>query len=109
MHIDELLGERQALLKELASLSHIIKGTFFQRFSTCSRPQCQCHKGKKHGPRSYVTITHQKIQKQLYIPQKQVRAVQHGINQYHRLLAIVARISTINLMLMQGSVYHDHG
>lgn len=109
IHIDDLLGERQALLQELSSFSLIIKGTFFQRFSTCSRPRCQCHTGKKHGPRSYVTITHQKIQKQVYIPKKQVQAVQHGISQYQRLMAIVARLTTINLILTREGVFHDTG
>jgi len=106
-HHEELLAKRQALLQDLSSLSLLLRGTFFQRFSTCSRPHCQCHKGKKHGPRSYVTMTQQKRQKQFYVPKKQVQAVRQGVRQYQRLMDIITQISTINLILIREGVYHD--
>ncbi|MBA7667687.1 hypothetical protein ES703_75784 [subsurface metagenome] len=99
--IKALRRKRQKLLQELSSLSLLIRGSFFQRFSTCSRPNCSCHKGQKHGPRAYVAVTQEKAQKQHYIPKQQVNAVQKGIRQYHRLLDIVVRISVINLELMR--------
>ena len=109
IHHEELLAERSALLQELSSLTLVLKGSFFQRFSTCSRPRCLCHEGKRHGPRSYVTMTHKKRQKQFYIPKKQVHAVRQGIIQYRRLLDIVDQISTLNLRLIREGVYHDTG
>lgn len=99
--VKALHRKRQKLLQELPSLSLLIRGSFFQRFSTCSRTNCSCHKGQKHGPRAYVAVTQEKVQKQHYIPKQQVNAVQRGIRQYHRLLDIVVRISVINLELMR--------
>ena len=99
--IKALRRKRQKLLQELSSLSLLIRGSFFQRFSTCSRPNCSCHKGQKHGPRAYVAVTQEKAQKQHYIPKQQVNAVQKGIGQYHRMLEMVLRITVINLELMR--------
>jgi len=99
--IKTLRRKRQKLLQELPSLSLLIRGSFFQRFSTCSRPNCSCHEGKPHGPRAYVAVTQEKAQKQHYIPTQQLNAVRKGIRQYHRLLEIVLRITVINLELMR--------
>lgn len=100
--LKKLLLERRKLLQELASLALMIRGSFFQRFSTCSRPTCPCHQGKRHGPRSYVAVTREKSQRQHYVPITQVDAVRKGIGQHQRLLDIVARISAINIELMRG-------
>jgi len=105
--ISALLHERQQLLQELSSLSCLIRGSFFQRFSTCSRPTCNCHKGQRHGPRSYVAVTQAKIQKQHYIPIRQVELIRDGIRQFHRLLEIVDRITVINLNLMNERSLHE--
>lgn len=102
-----LRRERQRLLRELASLSLMIRGSLFERFSTCTRPSCPCHKGKLHGPRCYVAVTAQKRQKQHYVPQSQGDAVRCGVEQYHRLVQILDRITTINLRLMRGGHLHE--
>ena len=93
--------QRRKLLEELSTLLLLIRGSFFQRYSTCSRPTCACHKGKRHGPRSYVSVTDSKAQRQHFVPKSQVGAVQRGIRQYHRLLKITIRITRINLELMR--------
>lgn len=103
-----LIRERRKLLQELGSLFLIIKGSFFDRFSICSRPNCICHKGQRHGPRSYVTVTQKKIQKQYYVPKQQVNAVRTGIKQHQRLLKIVDRITEINLTLMRGEALDEN-
>lgn len=99
--------ERQRLLSELSSLTKLIRGSFFERFSTCARPTCGCHRGERHGPRGYVTVKQGRRQRQYYVPQNQTEAVRHGIQQYHRLMEIVDRVSSINLELMQGGTRND--
>lgn len=99
-----LLRRRQEVLREAASLWMLISGSFLRRFSTCSRPECRCHKGQRHGPRFYVVVTEEKAQRQHYVPREQVKAVQAGIRQYRRLLKIVAKLTRINLELMRRSV-----
>ena len=99
--------ERLRLLDELSHLTKLIRGSFFERYSTCARPTCACHLGERHGPRGYVTVKEGRRQRQYYIPQNQTAAVQHGIEQYHRLMEIVDRISSINLELMQGGTLDE--
>jgi len=97
-----LLRERQRLLSELSQLSLIIHGSYFERYSTCSRPQCACHKGKRHGPRAYVAGRAEGKPRQHYIRKSQVRVVKRGIEQYRRMLEITNRISDINLELARA-------
>jgi hypothetical protein len=104
-----LQRRRRKLLGEAASLWLLICGSSFGRFSTCSRPQCACHKGQRHGPRTYVVVTEQKVQKQHYVPKEQVKAVQEGIRQYRRLLEIVLEVTRINLELMRRSDLKETG
>jgi hypothetical protein len=105
--IRSLLRERRELTKELTSLSFVIRGSYFERFSTCSRPNCACHEGKRHGPRAYVSVVRGRSQKQHYVPKDQVDTVREGIRQYQRLLEIVDRVTAINLELMRGGVLDD--
>ena len=102
--IAALRRERKRLLRELSDIQLLVRGTYLERFSTCSRPNCACHKGKRHGPRSYVVVTREKKQRQVYIPKDQVEAVRKGVAQYHKLLEIVDRVTSINLELMRGGV-----
>ncbi len=99
--------ERQRLWSELSSLTQLIRGSFFERFSTCARPTCGCHRGQRHGPRGDVTVKQGQRQRQYYVPQSQTEAVRHGIQQYHRLMEIVDRVSSINLERMQGGTRND--
>lgn len=99
--------ERQRLLSDLSRLTKLIRGSFFERFSTCARPTCACHQGERHGPRGYVTAREGQRQRQYYVPQSQTDAVRHGIQQYQQLMEIVDRISSINLELMQGGTLDE--
>lgn len=102
-----LQKERKRLLAEIATLSALFHGSFLERFSTCSRASCACHQGEQHGPRFYLVITQDKKQRQIYIPQAQIDTVRAGIEQHHRLLEIVDRITAINIELMQGRAFDD--
>jgi hypothetical protein len=97
-----LLGERTRLLAELATLSRLLRASLFERFSVCARPACRCHQGCRHGPRTYLAVTSQKRQRQHYVPQSQRGAAREGVRQFHRLLAIVDRVTAINLELLRG-------
>lgn len=98
----KLQREKKRLLEELSGLSLMIKGSYFERYSTCVRPNCSCHRGERHGPRGYVvTKGGEKPQSQHYVPKGQVQVVESGIEQYRRMLKIAGRITAINLRLMR--------
>mgnify|MGYP006920692668 CR=1 FL=1 len=99
-----LLDERRDLLQELGDLSALLHGSWVERYSTCSRPNCSCHHGKRHGPRYYLVINVKGRQRQRYIPVHLADAVHEGLAQYRRLQEIVQRLTEINLALLR----HNH-
>ncbi|WP_374704127.1 MULTISPECIES: DUF6788 family protein [unclassified Mesotoga] len=104
-YVEKLLARRAILLKELSTLSHLIHGSWFERYSTCSRRNCSCHTGNRHGPRHYLVVQEEGRQRQKYVPKSQVSAALKGIEQYHRLQEIVEEITQINLALMKERAY----
>lgn len=101
-----LKRKRKTLVDRLSSCESLIKGSFFTRYSTCSRPTCACHQGKKHGPRSYVVVTHENKQIQHYVQRKLSEAVKKGVSQHQKLLEIVNEITLINVELMRRGEYN---
>jgi hypothetical protein len=102
-----LRRERERLAAQLSGFSSIVHGSFLERFSTCSRRGCVCHRGRRHGPRAYVVVRAGKTQRQHYIPQGQIEAVRKAIAQYHRLMALADRISAITLQWLRGGQFDD--
>ena len=100
--ITALLSQRRRLLSQLAKLPLLLHGSNFARFSTCARPNCPCHDGKKHGPRSYLVVYRDQTQHQVYLPLSQIKAAQRGIAQYQRLLKIVDQLTTLNVQLLRA-------
>lgn len=98
---EKLLSERALLLRELGTLSHVLHGSWVERYSICSRPGCKCHEGERHGPRRYLVVNESGRQRQKYVPNSQVRTAFEGLSQHRRLLEIVDRITHINLLLMK--------
>lgn len=108
VNIEKLLQERDKLSKELGSLSKLLRGSWVERYSLCSRPHCKCHKGERHGPRRYLVVNEGGRQKQKYIPNAQVDAVRRGIEQHKRLQEIVNRITQINIHLIRERIYDQN-
>lgn len=104
-----LRRERARLLRELSTQSLLLRGSLFERFSTCTRPTCRCHEGQPHGPRTCLAVTSGKRQRQHYVPQSQRAAVREGVRQFHRLLATLDRVTAINLELMRGGLLDESG
>lgn len=102
--VPTLRRERERLVRELAKMGRLIRGSLFQRFSTCSRSGCACHEGQRHGPRTYLSVSAGRKQRQIYVPADQVDSARQAVQQYHRLVALVERISHINLQLFKRGV-----
>ena len=103
--VQQLLKERAEILGELASLSLMLHGSIVERFSTCSRPACKCHRGERHGPRRYLVVNEDGRQRQKYIPNAQVEAARMGVTQHKRLLELVDRVTRVNVELIREKAY----
>jgi hypothetical protein len=105
--LKKLLDERVRLLAELGALPRMLHGSWVERFSVCSRPDCRCHSGHRHGPRHYLVVREGGRQRQKYVPNTQVDAAQAGLAEYRRVREIVDQITQINLALMKEDAYED--
>lgn len=105
--VEKLVAERKRLLDEVGSLACMLHGSWVERYSVCSRPECRCHSGERHGPRHYLVVNKEGRQRQKYIPKSQVSAAVAGVEQYRRLQEIANRITEINLTLIKERKYAD--
>jgi hypothetical protein len=48
--VRQLGEEHRALLDELLASDSMVIGSFFEVYKTCSKPNCCCQRGEKHGP-----------------------------------------------------------
>lgn len=105
--VEKLKEERALLLGELGTLPHMLHGSWVERFSVCSRKDCRCRRGERHGPRRYLVIREGGRQRQKYVPNSQVDAALAGLQEHKRVREIVDRITQINLQLMKERAYED--
>lgn len=98
---EELIEQRQALLEQLPSFTDVLWVNLLERYTTCIRPTCKCHRGELHGPRYYLTSTENGKQKQRYIPVRHVEQVKRGAEQRRQIEEILRQITAINLALME--------
>jgi hypothetical protein len=50
-----LRQRRAGLLRRLALPPQAIRASVVERFGTCGKASCSCHRGAKHGPYYYLT------------------------------------------------------
>jgi hypothetical protein len=100
-----LLKARAKLLVELGTLSHLLHGSWVERYSVCSRANCKCHRGERHGPRHYLVVNEAGRQRQKYIPNSQADIAVKGIAQYRRLQEIADQITQLNLALLRENAH----
>jgi len=103
----KLLDQRARLLAELGTLSHMLHGSWVERFSVCARAGCRCHSGDRHGPRHYLVVNEGGRQRHASWAHISVAAAQTGVAAYRRAREIVERITHINLTLMKEDAYED--
>lgn len=103
--MNDLKNKRNDLLQELSTLKHVLHGSWVERYSVCSKKNCKCRRGQKHGPRRYLVINENGKQKQKYIPNSQVDIAKKGIQEYKRMQDIIMEITKINLQLIKGGNY----
>ena len=107
VNVKKLIEERKQLLEELSTLDHLLHGSWLERYSTCSRENCKCHRGDLHGPRYYLVVNENGRQKQKYISIGQKEAATAGVMQGKRMLEIVEAVTQINLQLIKEGACDD--
>jgi hypothetical protein len=81
-HLHKLSKQRQAFLQQLINTDEMIVGSFFEVFKTCSKPNCCCQRGEKHGPFGAISFSsagkiHHKV-----VRENDKRTVEKGVSAY---------------------------
>lgn len=105
--ISELIAKRTHLLSEISKLTLLLHGSWIERYSTCTRKDCKCHHGQRHGPHYCVVVNEDGHQRQKYVPQTMADTAIAGLAQYKRLQEIVTQITSINLAIMKVSAKNE--
>lgn len=50
-----LRQRKERLVRQLAVPPQAIRASVVERFGTCGKANCACHRGRKHGPYYYLT------------------------------------------------------
>jgi len=101
--IAELCSERDAIMAKIQGLSGALRGSVVERFTTCSRHGCACHRGKKHGPRYYLACTEGGRRVQRYIGAAELDKARQGVADYHELTRLLECLTQINLNMLRAS------
>ncbi len=105
--IEELQKRRKQLAKELSLHAGVLHGTWVERYAVCSRKNCKCHRGEKHGPRYHLAVMENGKQKQHYIRIANKDLAMKGLEHNQAIERILQEITQINLELMKAGAYED--
>lgn len=107
INLQKLLERRKQLVNELSQYPGLLRGTWVERYTVCSRPNCKCHSGEKHGPRYHVAVMEDGKQKQHYVRLENKELALFGLMQNEIIENILQEITKINLELMKEGIYGD--
>ncbi len=97
-----LEGKKKGLLQRLPDLTRVLRATLAKRYLTCGRANCKCHRGEKHGPFYYISITLGVGKtKQIQIRPNEIAIARQWIKNYRKTKAVLEQISQINAEILQ--------
>lgn len=105
--LKQLKEKRSLLFSEILQLPKLLHGSWLERYSTCTRPECKCHQGQRHGPHYCLVVNENGKQRQKYIPHNKIDEAKIGLLQYKRLQEIVSQITLLNLEILKEENKHE--
>ncbi len=85
----------------------VLHGTWVERYTVCSRKNCKCHYGEKHGPRYHLAVMEDGKQRQHYIRMGNKDLAMKGLEHNRIVEQILQKMTKINLELMKEGAYED--
>ncbi|MBQ9750753.1 MAG: hypothetical protein IJV87_09295 [Clostridia bacterium] len=93
-NIRELEDEREGL-----TYYEGYDGTIIEKFVTCKRPNCICHRGYPHGPNKYFRHREDGRLKELYLGKKIVDEYVHKVTSNNRIKEIERELRVLRKQL----------
>ena len=105
---EELIKERQGLIKELPGWKDILRGSVLTYFLPCGKKGCRCKREKDslHGPYYYISVSEKGKTKMYLLGRKRKEAV-YAVARYNDMIKKVYRICEINLRLLLARKEED--
>lgn len=99
----KLKKQRSALAKGLGRSGRLLKGSVIEKGIKCSKPQCECTRGKLHGPYLYVSVFCGKEAgtRLIYVPKHMHKEVKAWVGNLHRIREDIEMINQVNLNLLK--------
>ena len=96
-----LRRRRRQLLRQLPPLDRLLRGSIIERYKPCGKPGCKCARGRGHGPKYYLSVSHYGQRPQMdYIPQDYQSQASECLTNYQRLREILDEVCAINHELL---------
>lgn len=105
---EELIRERQELVKGLPMWKDILRGSVITYFLPCGKKGCRCkrEKDRLHGPYYYISVSEKGKTKMYLLGRKRKEAVYAAVR-YKDMMESINRICEINLRLLLARKEED--
>lgn len=94
-----LLQKRDQLFGEMPRRPEVIRGTLVLVRRSCGKPRCRCRKDSPHKS-LYVSQSHKGKTRMVYVPKRSEEKARAWVGEYHRLKALLNKLSEIHLKLL---------
>jgi hypothetical protein len=104
--LKRLTRERDKLVKSLAGLKRILRGSIVKQGNICGKAVCICKRKKNpvlHGPYNYLSHRSAKGMHTIFLTEKKLRHAKIGIEEYNKAIELIYRIAEINFNILR---YH---
>ncbi|MBC8359175.1 MAG: hypothetical protein H8E54_09570 [Candidatus Aminicenantes bacterium] len=105
---EELIKERQELIKSMPRWKDILRGSVLTYFLPCGKKGCRCKSDKDslHGPYYYISVSEKGKTKMYLLGRKRKEAV-YAVARYNDMMKKLYRICEINLRLLLARKEED--
>ncbi|MGZ6639481.1 MAG: DUF6788 family protein [Solirubrobacteraceae bacterium] len=97
----QLVARRRRLAAGLSGLERTLRGSLLREGRQCSSERCRCHRGKLHGPYTYLAVYLDGRSRTLYVPQALAGVTESHLQDTQRNEALLSEIALINLELIR--------
>lgn len=95
-----LQDSQQELYRCLMNSGPLIAGSYYQVYKTCTRTNCCCQRGKKHGPFPALSFSHDGKRGMVMVRAKDASVVAVKVVAYRRFMKEVRELRRLNIKVI---------
>ena len=106
VNMKELINKRDLLVKKLAALKHILRGSVIRQGNVCGKAVCRCKRKINpipHGPYNYLSHRSRKSINTIFLTSRKLNIAKRGFYEYNKAIELIYRIAEINFKILR---YH---